>query len=63
MRGRKGRRTNDEAGIRVVELQADFNAIQVCLVENIKYIYMVTKCLNTHYIYDKTDSRVVHRRP
>ena len=24
---------------------------------------MFTKCLNTHYIYGKTDTRVVHRRP
>ena len=29
-------RTNDQAGIRAVELQPDFNTIQVCLVENIK---------------------------
>ena len=35
--------------------------IQVCQVENIKDIYMFTKCLNIHCSYDKTDARVVHR--
>ena len=38
MRRRQGRRANDQAGIRVVELQPDFNTIQVCLVENIEDI-------------------------
>ena len=42
MREREGRRTNDEASIRAVELQPDFKAIQVCLIENIKDIKMVT---------------------
>ena len=42
MRERGGRRTNDEASIRAVELQPDFKAIQVCLIENIKDIKMVT---------------------
>ena len=37
-RGREGRRTNDEAGIRAVELHPDFKTIQVCLVESIKDI-------------------------
>ena len=36
VRRRQGRRTNDEAGIRGVELQPDIKTIQVCLVENIK---------------------------
>ena len=36
MRGRAGRRPNDEADIRAVELQPDFKTIQVCLVEDIK---------------------------
>ena len=40
----------------------DFKTIRVCLVENMK-IWMVIKGLNTRYIYDKTDTRVVHRRP
>ena len=42
VRERGGRRTNDEASIRAVELQPDFKAIQVCLIENIKDIKMVT---------------------
>ena len=65
MRGRQGRRTNDQARIRAVELQPDFNTIQVRLVENIKDIKIFTKGVNTciHYIYDKTDTRVVHGRP
>ena len=40
----------------------DFKTIRVCLVENMK-IWMVIKGLNTRYIYDKTDTRVVHSRP
>ena len=32
------RRTNEEAGIRAVELQPDVKTIQVCLVENVKGI-------------------------
>ena len=60
MRRRQGRRANDQAGIRVVELQPDFNTIQVCLVEHIKNIQMFTKCLNIHYIHDKADTRAVH---
>ena len=43
MRGKEGRRTNDEAGIRAVQLQPDFKTMQACRVENIKDIYMVTK--------------------
>ena len=36
MKGREGRTTHDEAGIRAVELQPDFKTIlEVCLVENI----------------------------
>ena len=35
VRRRQGRRTNDEAGIRAVGLQPDFNTIQIFLVENI----------------------------
>ena len=38
VRRRQGRRTNDEAGIRGVDLQLDFKTIQVCLVENMKDI-------------------------
>ena len=38
VRRRAGSRTNDEAGIRVVELQSDFKTIQICLVQNAKYI-------------------------
>ena len=33
VRRRQGRRTNDEAGIRAVELQPDFKIVQVCLFE------------------------------
>ena len=62
MRRRQGR-TNDEAGTRaVLELQPDFKTIHG-LVENMKDIYMVTKCTNLHYIYDQTDTRVGDRRP
>ena len=61
MRGREGGETNDEAGIRVVELQLGFKTIQVCLVENMKGIEMTTKCLNTHHIYNKADTLVVHK--
>ena len=32
-------------------------------VENIKDINMVKKCTNVYFIYDETDTRVVHRRP
>ena len=60
------RRTNDEAGIRAVELQPDFKTIQTCLVENVKDIYK----LDGHkmfeykdYICNKTRTGVVHRRP
>ena len=49
-RGRKERGTNDEEGIRAVELQLDLNTIQVCLIENIKDTWIATKCLNTHQI-------------
>ena len=38
MREREGRGTNDEAGIRAVELQREFKTMQVCMFENIKYI-------------------------
>ena len=38
VRRRQGRRTNDEAGIRTVELQPDFNSKQYKPVENIKDI-------------------------
>ena len=38
VRGREGRKTNGEVGIRAVELQLDFKTIQVCMVENIKDI-------------------------
>ena len=62
MRERGGRRTNDEASIRAVELQPDFKAIQVCLIENIKDIKMVTMFEYTKYLR-QTYSRVVHRRP
>ena len=62
MRRRQGRRTHDEVGIRAVELRPDFETI-VCLVEIINDIYMFTKYLNVYYIYDKTDTRVVHTRP
>ena len=53
MREREGRRTNEESSFRAVELQPHFKAIQVCLIENIKVIEMVTKCVNAHYIYDR----------
>ena len=36
MRQIQGRRTNDQAGIRAVELRPELNTIEVCLVENIK---------------------------
>ena len=52
-----------QAGIRAVELQPDFNTIQVCLVENMEGILIFTKRLNIQYFYDKTDTRVVHRQP
>ena len=45
MRRKHGRRTNDEVGIRAVE-QPDFKTIQVFLVENIKDMWMFTKCMN-----------------
>ena len=38
VRGREGRTTNDEAGIRAVEIQPDFKTIQVCLIGNIKNV-------------------------
>ena len=63
MRGREGRWTNDETGIRAVELQPDFRIIQVCLDENINDIYMGIIFLNTHFIFGKTGTRVMHRRP
>ena len=57
MKGREGRRNNDEAGIRAVELQPDFNTIQVCVIENITDIEVFTKCSNIHDVYE-TDTRV-----
>ena len=36
--GERRKRTNDEVAISTVELQPDFKTIQVCLVENIKYL-------------------------
>ena len=53
-------RTNDQARIRAVKLQHDSHMIRVCLIEDIKTIYMFTICSNVNYIYDKTGSRVVH---
>ena len=47
-RRKQGRRTSDEACIRGVELQPDFNTIQVCLVENIKD----TSYLHVHKMFD-----------
>ena len=63
MRRRQGRGTNDQASIRAVEFQPDFNTILDWQVENIKDIWIFTKRLNIPYIYDKTDTRVVLRRP
>ena len=60
----QGRRTSDEARIRSIELKPDLKTMHVCLVENIKDIYMLTKCLGIYIIFcDKNDTRVVHRRP
>ena len=50
---RQERRTNDQAGIRAVELRPDFNMIQVCLVENVKGIKMLTKCMNIDDIFTR----------
>ena len=63
VRGREERRTNDEAGIRAVELQPHFKMIQVSLVENIVNIKIVSRCLNEHCIWDKSDTWLVYRRP
>ena len=46
----EGRRITDEAGLHAVELQPDFKTIGVCLVQNKKDIYMITKSLNTQYL-------------
>ena len=63
MRGKEGRRTNDDADIRVVDLQPHFKTIRVFLIETIKIFWMITNLFNTHDIYDKTDTRVADRRP
>ena len=62
MRGREGSRTNDDAGIRA-DLQPDFETIHAVLVENIKNIWMIKFLFIRRNIYDKMDTRVVHRRP
>ena len=49
MRRRQARRTNDEAGIRAVELQPGFNTIIVCLVENTKDIKMFRRSGTAHH--------------
>ena len=43
MRRRQGEKTNHQADVRAVELQLDLDTIEVCVVENIKDNYMLTK--------------------
>ena len=59
MRPRQGRSTNDQAGVRAVELLPDFSTIGVCVVENLNTIEMFTKYFNTHSTYVKTSTRDV----
>ena len=53
--GREGRPFEPGAAL---EFQPDFKRF-----ENIEDIYMVTKCTNAHYVYDKIGTPVAHRLP
>ena len=58
MRGREGRRTNEEAR-RALELQ--FETIQVG--SKVLRTFRLSQYTKAHYIYDQTDTRVAQRRP
>ena len=49
--GRQGTKSSDQAGIRGVEFQPDFNIIQACLVEN---IVLYVRTIPTPCISDRT---------